>query len=168
MDDGKGKGCTTDEFKAVLKCAAAVIKDKAAKAGTPCPEWLSFDNAPNHNVGDTFVPGLGFKRVPLSPYSPDMHKVIEHTFSRFKRSLHASIYDRCAERGVSELTPPEVRRLAIAALEEAGAATSIAKDLRTLPVTLRMVATPEGQAFVAGDGRDYIGTGGNWARESWR
>lgn len=39
---------------------------------------------------------------------------------------------------------------------------------RKAQVTLRMIATDKDQEFTMPDGRQYVGTGGNWAREQWR
>lgn len=98
----------------------------------------------------------------------DIHKVIEHTFARLKTELHGLIYEHCVLKGVAQPSMEQVRVLLERALMKVADARTIAADQATLPVTLRMVATDKDVEFTMPDGRQYVGTGGNWARERWR
>lgn len=152
----------------MLACIAAQAQRRAANLPAASrPRWLSFDNASNHNLQAADIPA-GFWRVPLSACSPDIHKLIEHTFARFKARLHALIYEECVARGVAQPPTSTVRALVERALREVTAPATIAADQATLPVTLGMIAHDEDEDFSVADGRHFVGTGGGWARERFR
>lgn len=164
----EARGCTREEFKSVLACVAAQLREEYKKGRlAELPTWLSFDNPSIHNLRDEDFPA-GFHRVPLSKYSPDIHKVIEHTFARWKTEVHGLIYRECVLRGITEPSILQLQSILERALATVTKPATIAADQATLPVTLRMIATAAGQEFTMPDGRQYSGTGGNWAREHWR
>lgn len=145
-----------------------VLEQKCRRAGIPLPKFLSFDNASCHNIMPTVYETRGFKRVPLSAHSPDMHKVIEHTFARFKSVLHHRIYENFAKTGVVQPSKDDVKRLIEEALREVAKPTTIAADQQSLPITLQIIASDEGQRFTVADGREFEGSGGNWPPRGFR
>lgn len=152
----------------MLECTAAQLRHLVDTDKLPfLPTWLSFDNASIHKLSDAQLP-TGFNRVPLSTYSPDIHKVIEHTFARLKAEFHGLLYEHCVSKGVAQPAMETVRVLLERALHKVAAAKTIAADQATLPVTLQMVATAKDVEFEMPDGRHFVGTGGNWARQGWR
>lgn len=146
----------------------AVILQKSAAAGIPPPRWLSWDNASNHSLPKATVERGGFQRVELSAHSPDIHKVVEHTFARFKPRLHGQLYARFAARGVAEPSMDEVRVELESALAWAARAETIAADQASLHITLGIIATEVGQQYVMPDGRHFDGSGGNWPPRGFR
>ena len=148
----------------MLACTAARLRQLFAQGKLAV---LPFDNASIHKLSNAQLPE-GFCRVPLSAYSPDIHEVIEHTFARLKTEFHGLLYEHCVSKGVPQPPIETVRRLLERALHKVTEAHTIKADQDTLPITLRMVATDKDVEFTMPDGRQYVGTGGNWAREGHR
>lgn len=164
----KDKGCTKREFADLVRCLLDVLQQKCRRAGIPIPKFLSFDNASNHDINADVWTTRGLERVPLSTHSPDIHKVIEHTFARFKTLLHQKIFENFARKGVVQPSMHEVRRLIEEALHEVAKPATIAADQKTLPVTLQIIKHDEGQRFRLADGREFEGSGGNWPPKGFR
>jgi hypothetical protein len=73
--------------------------------------------------------GVSFYSLPLSPYGPDIHQVIEHTFARFKQKLTDLVFNECQKRGEPSLTAPLVRGLVV---EVVATKKIIAADVKRL------------------------------------
>ena len=153
----------------MLRDLAAVLEARSRRAGIPCPGWLSYDNAGAHNGHEALLRTLGLQRVPLSPHSPDIHKVIEHTFARFKRRVAELLYAQLPQL-------PEGRRPSLAvvakvvadALKAAATRDAIAGDVASLPHTLQIIATERLQEVELSNGRVVLGSGGDWPPKGFR
>jgi hypothetical protein len=104
------------------------------------------------------------EKVPLAPYMPDGHKVIEHVFAVVKHKLVDAIYSI----GNQRLTPIFAQQLVLWCFQQAISAQSVSRDADTLPLTYEVIATPAGQMFMGPDGRLHEGTGGDWAPKRYR
>lgn len=76
--------------------------------------------------GETY--NIDDHKIPIPPYSPDMHRIIEHVFNRLVHNLYARIY-RFPEQFK---TPKDVADLLVHAFFEM-TAESIAKDVEQMP-----------------------------------
>lgn len=87
------------EFVAAAQAVAAQPKWRAATLGVGGPQY-SFDGASAHWSVDALeeLGIVGDVRFPLSPKSPDMHKVIEHVFGRLKKVFREWLYHYPAPR----------------------------------------------------------------------
>lgn len=93
-------GHSAAEFKDVMK----VFSEEAAKvleaefAGNQemihmLQPIFSFDNDHCHNGADDIVGPQGTEyRAPLPPYSPDMHKVIEHSYHYLSQKMRGPLF----------------------------------------------------------------------------
>jgi hypothetical protein len=111
----------------------------------------SFDNAPIHSAamkrdtvsGQSMVECYGFDekkdRLQLSPYSPDMHRVIEHTHATATTAFQKWLLSHRGKLSVQEYKDAFegiYRRVVTAA--------SVRKDVRGLPTLYKWVATHGG------------------------
>lgn len=104
------------------------------------------------------------EKVPLAPYMPDGHKVIEHVFAIAKHKLVEAIYSI----GNQQLTPILAQQLVHWCFQQVVTAQSVSADADSLPLTYEVIATPANQMFMGPDGRLHEGTGGNWAPKRYR
>lgn len=133
---------------------------------------LSYDNATIHGGRDTIAitaawadgPGALPQRAPLAGTMPDGHKVVEHCFPILKRAFA----EKLLGEGGREVTAARAQRLLVEASEECIKADSVWADVQSTELTMQMISTPEGQAFVAKNGKQYIGTGGGWPAAAFR
>ncbi len=137
-------------------------------AGDDAPTWVCFDTPHVHSVSPDFLKRLGYERVPLSAYSPDINSPIEHTFGRLKPTLHGRIYQACMEQRESELPLRKVHEVIESALADVSSAAVIARDVDRLVDVLQIIAGEEGQEFVTARGSAVEGTAGNWPPRGWR
>lgn len=96
----KAGGPTSREFaeqvmKPAMDAAELLAKDPAHKKIFKIYKHclFSYDNPNVHNGAWEMLRDMGFKavwKVPLSPYSPDMHRVIEHLTGTRKSSRESS------------------------------------------------------------------------------
>ena len=129
---------------------------------------LSFDNASIHKaVAEGGRLPAAVERLKLPARSPDLHKVIEHTFGRLKPAVHEAVFDACREASTADLPPTRVRALLERTLNSVAGAEQIAADCNSLKTTLRIVGTDRNVAFQHA-GRELVGTGGDWAPRGWR
>lgn len=98
---------------------------------------FSLDNAPVHcDVEEIF--GVG-SRVPLPPYSPDMHKVIEHVFNYVRQYV---LVQRLPALAADNVNTPQSRHFWPALVEEAlftVTAESIREDISSLRDTYEYI-----------------------------
>lgn len=162
------RAATADDFEDIVAVLAEEADPRFKAAGMTEKPMLSFDNASIHKaIVDRGLLPPGVEHVPLPSRSPDLHKVIEHTFGRLKPRVHEAVFDACRAAGKAELSHLEVRTLVERTLKEVAAAEKIAGDCESLTTTLRIVGTDRDVAFVH-DGREFVGTGGDWAPRGWR
>lgn len=156
VDKKKAKGTTQEEFEDCMWHLQDRARKMLAKHGLS--PLFSYDN-------NRIQAGASFKRmcikpeekVPLAPYMPDAHRVIEHTFHNLKRMLRESIYlDGIEATGIALQT-----RLMKLFLEIP--VGWIAKDCAKLPLGYEMIATAKNVLFKSPTGHEYAGTGGDWA-----
>jgi hypothetical protein len=118
-------------------------------------KWrYSWDNASVH-LRDDEVPDMiksGLKWA-LPPWSPDMHKVIEHFFHRLKEDFWIAL----ARRG-KPITTKQAQDL-LRKLARDMPVEYISKDVMSLKYTYSVIAAPEGSP-VKVNGDDLVGTGG--------
>lgn len=132
--------------------------------------WVSFDNAKIHNSNTVQLPA-GVRRIPLSAYSPDIHKVIEHCFGRMKPHLYEKVGDACYLKGKPRLTNNELRPLVNESLKYATQQEWVAADVRSLRLTLEIIRTPKDQRFMFQHGSQFVelvGSGGGWPKKGYR
>lgn len=143
-----GKGPTAAEFKDVLKFFRTVAEAEMKEVCRVRQERF-FDNTPvysfdcwsGHNVAAELgiVEGDIDSRAPLTPFSPDMHKVIEHVFNRvdhrFGEELwlgvdvdDINVYAECVTQILFTFDPESIR-----------------KDIRSLKGTYRDIIAHQGE-----------------------
>lgn len=129
---------------------------------------MSFDNASIHTsrTSEPLLPP-GIEHHPLPARSPDMHKVIEHVFGRTKPAVAGSVVDATWRRDINELSAAQCRPLIERCLREATTPAAIAADSESLKTTLQIIAHDKDVLFTL-DGREFKGTGGDWAPRRWR
>lgn len=90
------KGCTNEEWSHVMQdiMAAAARLRLSGEWPAGAPIIYSFDNDKIHQKPETLAAlKINYKnRLPLPPYSPDMHRVIEYTVGRLKTAFRKWLY----------------------------------------------------------------------------
>ena len=110
-----GKGPTAAEFKDVMDLFGKKAREVMAKVTNSDPDHLpadyepifSYDNTNIHHDAAAVIgePGTGSHAL-LPPYSPDMHKVIEHIFNSVSYILFANAIPKLVAKLGSKPTPP--------------------------------------------------------------
>lgn len=152
---------TKEEGLDHLSC---ILNQLEAK-GIPKQEmYLSWDNAhANPTAADLLHIGVDpTKRLPLSAYSPDIHKVIEHFFHRLKVAF------REARLHYPQITTAREAAQLLRMLASNMPQEHIEKDAETLKLTYQIIATDKGVKFTGADGKEHVGTGGDWAPRRYR
>ncbi len=128
---------------------------------------ISYDHATIHAdaaFAKVFAGGR-VKRAPLAPRMPDGNKVVEHVFP----DLKAKFFTRLVAKGGRFVDAKAAQNLLFNTFEEQITIKQIQEDTKGLPLTMKMIATDEGQAFLwPQNGKTYYGTGGNWAKRGHR
>lgn len=126
----------------------------------------SIDNASPHaaSLRRGTVRGVPFEHVHLPAHAPDMNKVVEHMFPILRRKLHDAIYSLPHPH---TLTARQAQALLWDVFEHIDP-SSIAADVASLPLTLKVIATEAGHHFRWSDGTTHIGSGGNWPDRRYR
>ena len=130
--------------------AAKVMEEVCESEHGGCQEWLqanqplfSFDNDPVHNAADAIIPPT--YRVPLPPRSPDMHKVIEHSYNWLTHTLKKGLLPCCSiinrQRPFSLAFWPKLVEGVYLSLPVEG----VRKDVMSLPDTYLWIANNEGK-----------------------
>lgn len=125
---------------------------------TDAPIYYSWDNAPANWSNDDMPDGAfeAVYRLPLPPYSPDMHKVIEHCMAHIKRALLRFAHE------TPELCTPETLQQQAKLAFESITVESIYNDVWSLPTTYAVVAGEEGNTVTGSDGKRWSCTAGDW------
>lgn len=114
-------------------------------------------------------------RVVLPPYSPDMHKVVEHCIGNLKRAVHQRLYKQ--DYRVTSQQVQQILREEFYCKDEQGQEIpekkeafikSIRADSDDLINTYRANSMEEGEEFVDDKGKVHRGTGGNWPKSGLR
>ena len=131
------------------------------RRGLPC--YFSFDNDHIQKYADLRSMGIQpWEKMPLAPYSPDCHKVIEHFFHRLECDLWESIY---SEGGVyNGITLQQRAEQVFWRMRP----EPIADDCSTLPLTYKVINTPANQQFWGENGVLHTGVGGDWPPRAYR
>lgn len=133
---------------------------RAAMAARGLTARFSYDN--NRIQETSTLRKLGLQqgeKVPLGPYMPDCHKVIEHVFAQLKPNVTKELY---ATTGFQNLTSGEAQTLVERCFFQNIKQQSIYKDGMTCPVTYFVVMTDEDRMEVGPDGLYHRGSGGDW------
>jgi len=108
----KPKAASAADFERIVGVIAHEAVGRLRKAGVQGEPLLSFDNASIHTSyakAGRLPPGVA--RHVLPARSPDLHKVIEHTFGRLKPRVNEGVFDACATANAAELLPSVVRSI---------------------------------------------------------
>ena len=158
----EAKGTTKEEFKDIMKVLASMARLWfTAVNRTPRFSW---DNASIQKNADFKAMGIEeHEKVPLAPYMPDGHQVIEHAFANLKRALWEDLY---YNGDVKDAIDAQQRvKAAFYSYEQ----QSVYKNTHNkLVLCLQQIATPKGVTFVGVDKQLHEGTGGDWARSLQR
>lgn len=164
----KMAAATGSTFHLVAKTIVGEAKRWFKAAGIQGEPIVSWDNATIHGEnasGHPLPPEI--ERIKLPARSPDLHRVIEHTFGRLKPAAHAAAFDACRKAGTAEVPPSTVRQLVETTLERVSTAAQISADCERLKTTWKIVAADVNTTFEV-DGREFVGSGGDWAPRRWR
>jgi hypothetical protein len=158
----EAKSTTRDEFVDLMK--ALVPKARAEMGQLGLQPLFSYDNNRIQQVPDMGVMGLREdERLPLSRYSPDMHKAIEHVFAQLKQKVEWQLLQPRAQA----LTPLAAQQL-VGHCFESIEARSIFLDACSLPATYFVISGVEGLLAEGPDGRPHICSGGKWPARQYR
>lgn len=131
--DGKGvaKGETAEEFEDMM----ALVSRQVEALQALHPKWAeegaiySWDNAAFHTRAH--LPALDDRRLVIPPRSPDIHKVIEHTFHPVKSGFRHAFGHRRKVKSVKQ-----AMRLLQQVVGEVVDAESVSRDCLTVKQTL--------------------------------
>ena len=159
------KSTTKIEFQDNIKQFWAPTRTTLQQRGfTPRISWDNNKIQKNADLGQMGV--LPEEKVPLAPYMPDGHKVIEHVFARAKHELVEQVYQLGSE--ADRITAADAQRMVRNALSKVATPAQIKKDVDSLPLTYEVIARPRGQLFLGRDGKWHRGTGGDWPPKIYR
>jgi hypothetical protein len=96
--------------------------------------------------------------VDLPTYSPDMNRVIEHTFAVAKQRVREMIY-----RGERDYSKGLELQKSVWKVFHSLDPGSIGNDTKGLPLLWRVLSTPEGTSFQYPPWHQHVGTGGGYA-----
>jgi hypothetical protein len=102
-------------------------------------------------------------KLPLSEYSPDMHKAIEHPFHILKHKVQ----EQLLQPRLHPITTHEAQQLVIDCFMSISK-DSIAKDVASLPVTYHVIAGDKGVVSLGPDGEYHTCSGGDWPARRYR
>lgn len=102
-------------------------------------------------------------KVPLSEYSPDLHKPIEHAFAQLKHTVQEQLLQPRSQA----LSATEAQQLVYDSFK-AISTDGISKDVGSLPVTYHVVAGEKGVVSQGPDGRYHVCSGGDWPARQYR
>lgn len=97
-------------------------------------------------------------KVDLPTYSPDMNRVIEHTFGVVKQRVRVQIY-----QGARDFSKGAQLQTAVVQTFDSLKRGSIKNDTKGLPLLWRVLSTAEGATFEQPPHHKHVGTGGGYA-----
>lgn len=129
---------------------------------------FSWDNA--HNNGTSAeLQAAGFSthdRMELPPYSPDLHRVVEHAIGSIKAAMDATMLTMARSGWPDQ--PPLAFQAALRNACNTITPAGIRKDADGLPLAWRVVAGAEGQKVADTSGREWECTAGDWLPKQLR
>lgn len=96
--------------------------------------------------------------VDLPTYSPDLNRVIEHTFAVAKQRVREMIY-----RGERDYSKGLELQKSVWEVFHSLKPGAIGNDTKGLPLLWRVLSTPEGTSFQYPPGHQHEGTSGGYA-----
>ena len=166
------KSTTKEEIQDIIKLWWPKAQEEMEKLGLK--PLLSMDNIKIQKAAKV----AGIKRwdkVTLPPYSPDMHKVVEHFIGNLKGALHKRLY-RSSSKITSKLVQELLREIfyckhsvpeKAAAMLEASK-SSLDADSNDLVNTYKPISMEEGAECVNEKGHVVRGVGGGWPKGTVR
>jgi hypothetical protein len=151
---------TREEFVDNIRLAWALFKQ-----WMPNPR-ISYDNNLIQKSANLADMGLSvLDKLPLAPYSPDVHKVVEHSFAIAKQTIKNWLWLLSPH---TVITPQVAQQLVWSACMQLRS-DGMFKDACSLPTTLAVIAATKGQVVVSPvDGSQHVGVGGGWPKASLR
>jgi hypothetical protein len=113
---------------------------------------FSWDNAGHHKFSPELLEARGMQTVPLPPYSPDLHCVVEHAVGR---TWGAFLKARRALPRKAQ--PDDYIDVLLDSFSNANQAPTIASDVLRLPEIYKVISTSPSQ-----DMGKYKGSLGDW------
>lgn len=145
-----------------MKLLVQNARDKMAQFNLE-PKF-SFDNASTQATVDLAAMGMTeAERVPLAPYMPDGHQVIEHAFANLKRDLWNNIYEYGAPANAAA-AQTRVQEVFMTLDADRKADSIYANVHGKLIRCYQVVSTAKGLTFEGLNGKVLEGSGGDWAR----
>jgi len=162
--DTEAKGMVKQEFMDNMECIITKALEQGGRR-----EGLTFSWDRVHvNATDAEMAQLGLElaqRLALSPYSPDMHKVIEHFIHRLKQGFFTALRTR-----PMYYHPWQMQRL-LRSVFMSMPREHILADTHTLKLTYQLIAHEAGEVFdfrVGQKRQQFTGVGGNWPPHRYR
>jgi hypothetical protein len=175
VDDRAAKSTTTEEIQDIINSWWPKAKaDLKARGLAP---KLSMDNIAIQ-AGAKGVGLVADQRIHLPPYSPDMHKVIEHEVGQLKRAVYTRLY-----KEHYNVTSAQVQQIVRdifycnvddpvskkkAADLKAGMIKRLKADSDDLFYTYKVISMEEGTEWVDDQGIVHRGVGGGWPKARYR
>jgi hypothetical protein len=159
------KSTTREEFTDIMKKLVVAAREKLANIDPKLKPIFSYDN--NKIQKGASLAEMGItpeEKLELPPYSPDMHKVIEHVFAILKGQLQ----EEMLKNNPARMDPAVAQKMVRVYFKHNISKKSIRADVDSLPVTWHIISTLDGVFAEGPDGRMYWGTGGDWADTSHR
>jgi transposase len=161
------KSTTAEEFEDNLWYIVDVFYRKTGAYPLLCYDNASIQKAINV-TRIQYAQGLEGKQVynlseqldlvDLPTYSPDMNRVIEHTFAVAKQRVREMIY-----RGERDYSKGLELQKSVWKVFHSLDPGSIGNDTKGLPLLWRVLSTPEGTSFQYPPWHQHVGTGGGYA-----
>lgn len=124
---------------------------------------FSWDNNKIQANADLTAMGLQpHQKLPLAPYMPDAHKVIEHLFARLKTMVLQQLY--LFPNGT--IITPDFAQELVWRCFWAQPTAAIAADVASLPLTYAVIAADRPFQWV--DGSSHTGVAGAWPPKKYR
>lgn len=158
--DRTAKSTTKEEFIDQFKCIRDLARQKMPAPNSPL---FSYDNLSTQHYADLADLGITpAEKLPLGPYMPDAHQIVEHCFAGFKPWFMTHVY-AVSGPGTESADLQRLLKTEWANFErychEKG---SLRRNADDLPVTLEVIKMPR-VAFVSEvDGKVRVGSSGGW------
>lgn len=143
----QAKAPTAEEMSDIFRDHIYPAINNVVETGRTC-DWglkgqepiISMDNDGIHTKAWPTMQALcKWKRAPLPPHAPDMHKVVEHCISYLKVNFNKRLAEWTGPRG----TPEQYQQL-LQDIFKTYTAESITRDVETLPATYQAIIDVNG------------------------
>lgn len=158
----EAQSTTTEEFQDIMKVLVNYTQEAMKDSGfEPMYSW---DNNKIQAVANLQVMGITQEdKLPLSKYSPDLHKVIEHAFAQLKNRVRHALLQPCA----TAMTPAQAQRL-VGSCFQSIPTEAIFADVCSLPTTYLVVSGGQGEVKLGADQQYHVCSGGDWPERQYR